>query len=335
MSRSGTRSVLVTGASGHLGRRVVEMLLEARAGHVIATTRHPERIHDLARQGVQVRRADLDEDVATISRAFVGAERMLLVSTDALDRQGHRLEQHQRAIAAAVSAGVRHVVYTSIVHPEPGSPVLIAPDHYGTEVALESAGLGFTVLRNNLYADLLLMSLPRAVASGRLEAAAGTGGAAYVTREDCARVAAAALASDFTGKRTLDVTGPEVVTYALLASLATELSGRRHGHRRRAERRLPDPHAAGADDLGYRHPCTRPRRARFRCWRRNQPAAVDRCHRRHDFLDATDAGRRARRLFAGRELPEPAARNPPRLVAKCSKMLILAADRTANEAGPH
>lgn len=226
MSRSGTRSVLVTGASGHLGRRVVEMLLEARAGHVIATTRHPERIHDLARQGVQVRRADLDEDVATISRAFVGAERMLLVSTDALDRQGHRLEQHQRAIAAAVSAGVRHVVYTSIVHPEPGSPVLIAPDHYGTEVALESAGLGYTVLRNNLYADLLLMSLPRAVASGRLEAAAGTGGAAYVTREDCARVAAAALASDFTGKRTLDVTGPEVVTYALLASLATELSGR-------------------------------------------------------------------------------------------------------------
>lgn len=226
MSRSGTRSVLVTGASGHLGRRVVEMLLEARAGHVIATTRHPERIHDLARQGVQVRRADLDEDVATISRAFVGAERMLLVSTDALDRQGHRLEQHQRAIAAAVSAGVRHVVYTSIVHPEPGSPVLIAPDHYGTEVALESAGLGYTVLRNNLYADLLLMSLPRAVASGRLEAAAGTGGAAYVTREDCARVAAAALVSDFTGKRTLDVTGPEVVTYALLASLATELSGR-------------------------------------------------------------------------------------------------------------
>lgn len=226
MSKAANPSVLVTGASGHLGRRVVELLLEARAGHVIATTRHPDRIHDLAERGVEVRRADLEEDVASISEALTGAERMLLVSTDALDRPGHRLEQHQRAIAAAVRAGVRHVVYTSLVHPEPGSPVLIAPDHHGTEVALESAGFGFTMLRNNLYADLLLMSLPYAVVSGQLAAAAGTGGAAWVTREDCARVAAAALASDFTGRRKLDVTGPEVVTYAQLAGLATELSGR-------------------------------------------------------------------------------------------------------------
>jgi NAD(P)H dehydrogenase (quinone) len=203
----------------------VEILLEARAGHLIATTRHPDKIEDLAARGVEVRRADFDEP-DTLTDAFAGAKRMLLISTDALDRPGRRLEQHRKAIDAAVHAGVQHIVYTSLIHPEPGSPVLIAPDHYGTEAALEASGLGFTSLRNNLYSDLLLMSLPRAVASGHLVAAAGTGGAAYVTREDCARAAAAALASPFTGQRRLDVTGPGVVTHAELAGLASELTGR-------------------------------------------------------------------------------------------------------------
>jgi len=225
MTTTGIPSMLVTGASGHLGRRVVEILLEARPSHIIATTRHPDKIKDLAARGVEVRWADFDEP-DTLADAFAGAERMLLISTDALDRPGRRLSQHCKAIDAAVHAGVQHIVYTSLTHPEPGSPVLIAPDHHGTEAALEASGLGSTSLRNNLYTDLLLMSLPRAVASGELVAAAGTGGAAYVTREDCARAAAAALASPFNGQRKLDVTGPGVVTHAELAGLASELTGR-------------------------------------------------------------------------------------------------------------
>ncbi len=226
MSASTSPRLLVTGASGHLAQRVVELLLEARAGQVITTTRHPEKLEHFAADGVEIRPVDFDDDPDAITEAFAGAERMLLVSTDALDRPGRRFEQHQRAINAAVRAGLRHIVYTSLTHPEPGSPVLIATDHHQTEAALEASGLGFTVLRNNLYTDLLLMSLPRAVASGHLVAAAGTGGAAYVTREDCAQAAAAALESDFAGQRKLDVTGPEVVTYADLAKLTSQLTGR-------------------------------------------------------------------------------------------------------------
>ncbi|GIV57352.1 MAG: NAD(P)-dependent oxidoreductase [Rhodothermaceae bacterium] len=219
------QTLLVTGASGHLGRRVVERLLERGAGPIIATTRHPEKLSDLAARGVDVRPADFDRP-ETLPAAFDGADRLLLISTDAVDRPGRRFAQHRNAIDAAVQVGVRHIVYTSLFGVAPGSPIPIADDHLQTEQALEASGLGFTALRNNLYTDLLLMSLPPAVASGKLYAAAGDGGAAYVTREDCARAAAAALASDFEGTRRLDITGPAVVTYHELAALASELSGR-------------------------------------------------------------------------------------------------------------
>ena len=219
-------TLLVTGASGQLGRRVVELLLEAGTHKVIAATRSPDKLADLAERGVEVRKADFDQAPGDLAEAFAGAQRILLVSTDAVGRPGHRYAQHQRAIDAAGRAGVSHLVYTSLTHPVRDSPVLIAPDHVQTEEALEVSGLGYTALRNNLYADILLMSLPGAIASGSLFAAAEDGGAAYVTREDCARAAAATLASDFDGKRQIEITGPDVVTYGELASIASELTGK-------------------------------------------------------------------------------------------------------------
>lgn len=226
MSQHRRNRLLVTGGSGRLGRRVIELLLSRGNDEIIVTTRNPDRLADLADAKVEVRQADFDQPPAQLAAVFKGADRMLLISTDAVDRPGHRYEQHQRAIQAAVQAGVRHIVYTSLTHPVEDSPVLIAPDHAQTEHALAASGLGYTALRNNLYTDLLLMSLPAAIRSGRLFAAAGDGGAAYVTREDCARSAAAALRSDFDGKRQLEITGPAVVSYAELAALASELSGK-------------------------------------------------------------------------------------------------------------
>ncbi len=222
---STTNSLLVTGAAGQLGRRVVELLLEAKAGSVIAGTRSPDKCDDLRKRGAIVRKVDFDEP-QTLSDAVAGADRVLLVSTDSME-PGKRGQQHARAIGALARAGVKHVVYTSLARAEAGSPVLLAGDHIATEKALAESGLGHTILRNNLYTDLLMMSLPKAVAMGRLFAAAATGGAAYVTREDCARAAATALSGTFEGKRTLELTGPSVVTYTDLAKLASELSGKR------------------------------------------------------------------------------------------------------------
>lgn len=217
-----TPTLLVTGGSGHLGRRVLELLIEANAGKLITTTRTPEKLADLAARGVEVRQANFD-DPASLAAAFAGVERLLLISTDALDR---RTAQQKNAVAAAEQAGVKHVLYTSLSNAQSGLPAMIADSHYATEQALAASTLDWTVLRNNIYTDMFLGSLPRAVASGQLVAATGTGGAGYVTREDCARAAAAALANPPAGRTILDITGPSVVTHADLAQILSELTGR-------------------------------------------------------------------------------------------------------------
>lgn len=220
---SSDRTLFVTGASGHLGRRVLELLLEKGGDRVVAGTRKPEKLADLAARGVVVRHADF-EDRKGLESAFAGVDRVLIISTDAIDRPGRRLAQHQAAVAAAVSAGVKHASYTSMPNPET-SPVVFAPDHLGSEQALKASGLSYTILRNCWYTEFLIPTLAPAVASGKLTAATGQGGAPYVTREDCARTAAAALASTDTGNQTWNITGPDLIAYPELAKLATELTG--------------------------------------------------------------------------------------------------------------
>ncbi len=220
--------LLVTGAAGQLGRRVLELLLERKAGPLIATTRTPEALAAFAAKGVEVRRADFD-DPASLPAAFQGAHRALLISTDALDRPGRRLEQQLAALKALSAAGVKHVVYTSLTNPV-GSPIAVAPDHEKTEAALAASTLDFTVLRNNMYIDLGLRGFAQAVASGQLVDARPTGKVGYVTREDCARAAAAALAEPTTGRTTLDITGPEALTSDQLAAALSEVTGKKVTH---------------------------------------------------------------------------------------------------------
>jgi NAD(P)H dehydrogenase (quinone) len=215
--------LLVTGASGHLGRRVVELLLDAGAD-VIAASRDPGKLADLAARGAETRRADFD-DRASLAEAFAGVDRLLLVSTDALGEPGRRIAQHRTAVEAAVAAGVKHIVYTSAPATHPQADGGVADDHFWTEVAIFSSGLDFTVLRHGLYADLLLGSGPSAIASGSLFSAVGDAGRSYVTREDCARADAAALLTA-TGRQVLDVTGPAAVTQAELAAILADLSGK-------------------------------------------------------------------------------------------------------------
>lgn len=221
-------TLLVTGASGQLGRRVIAHLLQTHKvapQRIIATTRKPETLADLAAQGVVVRQADF-EDAASLAAAFAGADRLLLISTDAMDRPGCRLEQHLNAIQAAVKAGVKHVVYTSMPRPEPDSPIPFAPDHLGTEQALAASPLSWTVLRHCWYAENLHHSLPSVLAGGQWYSAAGDGATAYVTRDDCARADAAALASPETARTTLDITGPQAWTVAQIATLVTQVLGK-------------------------------------------------------------------------------------------------------------
>jgi NAD(P)H dehydrogenase (quinone) len=215
--------LIITGASGQLGRATAAATLEYwQAGDLILVTRRPESIDELAALGADVRFGNFD-DPASLATAFAGGERMLLISATDLEK---RVGQHQRAIDAARTAGVRHVVYTSGLAPEPPNPAAVAPSHYATEQALAGSGLDWTVLRNSLYADYQVVVARNVIEQGKLVHNHGQGKVAYVAREDCARAAAAVLTGKGHAGRIYDITGPEAVSAAEFAALCSELSGR-------------------------------------------------------------------------------------------------------------
>jgi len=217
------RTFLVTGASGHLGRRVLELLLAAGARSIIATTRWPDRLADFARRGVTVRWADFDKP-ESLQAAFTGANRILLVSTDVIDGTERRRRQHAAAIAAAEAVGVEHIVYPSLARADT-SRLTIAADHVETERRLATNKLGYTILRSNIFTETLLPVLPTAIASKALLGLPGDGGVAYISRDDCAFAAATALQTS-TGRTRLELTGPDVIRRTTLARITTDVTGK-------------------------------------------------------------------------------------------------------------
>ena len=202
-------SLVITGASGHLGRRTAELLLDqVEPGEVVLVSRRPEELADLAARGAQTRRGDFDDPVS-LDKSFAGVERLLIISTDAI---GRRVAQHANAIDAAKRAGVSAVAYTSLPNPSTENPSAVATDHRQTEELLTTSGLEWTFLRNALYSEFRIPEAQAALASGIFHHNQGDGRSAYVSREDCAAVAAAWLAggSEHAG-RTYDVTGPELM----------------------------------------------------------------------------------------------------------------------------
>ena len=222
------KQLLVTGASGNLGKAVVAELRRLGAKKVIAATRTPGKHQELACLGVEEREADFDRP-ETLQTAFRGVERLVLVSTDSLHAPDVRIKQHRAAVQAAVGAGVEHVVYTSLPNAHPTEGPSIPDDHFWTEVALFESGLNWTILRNNLYAEVILRFAQFALKTGKLVSATQSRGRSYVSREDCARTAAAALLNA-TGKAIYDVTGPASITHDEIASIISRLSGKSIQH---------------------------------------------------------------------------------------------------------
>ena len=213
--------IIVSGAAGKLGRRVVEILIEGgAAGRVRALSRSLEKLADLAARGVEARRADFD-DPATLPTALEGGEVLLIVSTDNIVEPGARVRQHAAAIEAARAAGVRRVVYTS----SPKMPVAIERDHAETERLLRESGLTWTALRNTLYADFLVEA--GAINPGGLVGNAGDGKVAHVTRDDCAAAAAAVLLDPAPhANRAYEITGPAALSRPEIGALLAEILGR-------------------------------------------------------------------------------------------------------------
>ncbi|WP_176085803.1 SDR family oxidoreductase [Martelella sp. HB161492] len=220
------KKLLVTGASGKLGREVLDQLLASGVApaNIIATTRDPSKLGDYAAKGITVRPADFDKP-ETLEAAFAGADRLAIISTDALGPDAHRITQHANAVAAAKAAGVSHIIYTSMPGPET-SKISFAHEHLGSEKAVKESGLSYTILRNAWYQENLLMGLPNAFAAGSWVSAAGDGRQNLVAHQDCAAALASALAAETTQSATYTLTGPEALSIPEIAALASEIVGK-------------------------------------------------------------------------------------------------------------
>lgn len=219
-------TILVTGAAGHLGRLIIGHLLDTQkvpASRIVAGTRDPAKLADLAARGVATRKVDFD-DAAALPGAFAGVGTLLIISTDALDGAGTRARQHANAVAAAARAGVGAIAYTSIPNADT-SDVLFAPDHLSTETAIKATGLPYTIFRNSWYFENLFMSLPQAIKSGQWYTSAAQGKTASLARADIA----AAIAGGIVRKaenRIYTLTGQVGYTNDEIAALATKATGK-------------------------------------------------------------------------------------------------------------
>jgi NAD(P)H dehydrogenase (quinone) len=224
--------IVVTGATGHLGRLVVEELLArgVPANEVVASGRAIDKIKDLADRGVRIEAIDYDEPY-TLRRAFAGADRVLLISGSEV---GKRVAQHKNTIAAAAQAGVGLLVYTSIANAD-RSTMRMADDHRATEEALASAGLPVTIVRHSWYLENYTGQLAVFLEHGAILGSAGEGRVSAATRADYAAAAAAVLTSDGHAYRTYELGGDSAFSMAELAAAVTTLSGREVAYRDLAE----------------------------------------------------------------------------------------------------
>ncbi|WP_326641588.1 NAD(P)H-binding protein [Nonomuraea fuscirosea] len=216
--------IIVTGATGLLGRQIVERLLaRVPAGRIGVSVRDPEKARALADRGVRVRQGSF-ADAGSLAHAFEGAAQVLIVSVDLMGEEAVR--RHRTAIDAAVAAGARRVLYTSHMGAAAASRFQPCRDHAATEDALRACGVPFTSLRNGFYAANALRFLGDAPSTGQADLPAD-GPVSWTAHEDLAEAAAAILADEgrFDGP-TPPLTASQALTFADIAGQAAEITGR-------------------------------------------------------------------------------------------------------------
>ncbi|MGA5875512.1 SDR family oxidoreductase [Streptomyces cellulosae] len=214
-------SIVVTGASGKLGRHVVEQLLEkVPAGQVTAVVRSPEKVADLAERGVRVAVADYNAP-ETFDGLFAAGDKVLLISGNEFDKG--RVRQHSVVIDAAKAAGVALLAYTSAL----GSlTAALADDHRGTERALLDSGVPYVLLRNGWYHENYTENLAPVLEHNAVVAAAGEGRVSSASRADYAAAAVAVLTGEGHENTTYELGGDEAWSFAEYAAELSRQTGR-------------------------------------------------------------------------------------------------------------
>ncbi|SFK02393.1 MULTISPECIES: SDR family oxidoreductase [Amycolatopsis] len=211
--------IVVTGATGHLGRLVVAGLKEkVPADQIVAAVRSPEKAADL---GVTVRKADYN-DPSSLAAALEGADKVLLISGSEV---GKRVPQHTAVVEAAKQAGVSLLVYTSAPKADT-SPLILAPEHKATEEAIRAAGLPYTILRNGWYNENYEQTVQQAVQTGGFIGSAGEGRTASAARADYAAAAVAVLTGEGHENKIYELSGDVAWTRAELAETIAQVAGK-------------------------------------------------------------------------------------------------------------
>ena len=209
----------VTGATGQLGRLVVESLKsKVSAETIVALVRNPEKAADL---GIEARAFDYTQ-AENLVASLRGIDKLLLISGNEV---GQRLPQHLAVIDAAKQAGVKQLFYTSILHAD-SSPLGLATEHLATEVAIKESGLTYTILRNGWYTENYTGSAKGAVGAGAFIGNAGDGKIASAARVDYAEAAAVVLAGEGHEGKTYELAGDEAYTLTELAAEISKQSGK-------------------------------------------------------------------------------------------------------------
>jgi NAD(P)H dehydrogenase (quinone) len=229
-------SIVVTGATGQLGRLAVEALLRrgVPASQIVATGRDTSRIKGLADRGVVVRRADF-ADSDSLTAAFAGVDKLLLISTTTVDE---RLGNHRRAIDAALAAGVSLVAYTSMSHADTATTILAAT-HRATEEYLRERNVPSVLLRNNWYLENHTAQLPAVLRQGTVTGAAGQGRISAAARADYAAAAAAVLTTEGHADEVYELGGDEAFTLAEFAAAVSAATGKQISYTDLPGRRRP------------------------------------------------------------------------------------------------
>ena len=222
--------IIVTGATGHLGRLIVENLVKrVPASQIAVSVRDPKKAMATEALGVRVRQGDF-EDPERLRNAFEGGTHILIVSSNARASGGDPLAQHRTAIEAAKAVGAERIVYTSHMAASASSAFPPAQDHAATEEMLGRCGLAWTALRHGFYAESGLMMIGDAFTAGVIECPAD-GKVSWTTHADLAEADASILANAFHGVGvrfdgpTPPLTASSAVDYADVAAIASEVLG--------------------------------------------------------------------------------------------------------------
>ncbi|WEK35078.1 MAG: SDR family oxidoreductase [Candidatus Pseudobacter hemicellulosilyticus] len=220
--------ILITGATGPLGKAVTERLIALQGPAALSVlARDPAKAADLQAKGVTVLQADYN-DYNSLLQAFTGISKLYFVSGNDI---AHRIPQHENVVKAATEAGVGHIHYTSFQRrtEDGSSPIaFLAAAHLHTEQLIRASGITYTILKHSLYADFLPMFLGnQVITTGQLFFPAGEGKGAFAVRQDMAEAGAAVLASSGHENKAYEICGSHAYSFAEVAEILSELAGKK------------------------------------------------------------------------------------------------------------